>query len=92
LAVFRIANEAVANAFDHAHASAVAINASVAPDSISLEIADDGVGLRDQEARRASSRGRIGLSSMRRRAQLIGAELSIHGSSSGTRVTLTWQA
>jgi signal transduction histidine kinase len=91
LAVYRIANEAVSNAMSHARASAVSITAAVSRNSISLEIADDGVGLRDLEARRASSRGHLGLTSMRRRAQAIGAELSILGSATGTRVVLTWQ-
>jgi signal transduction histidine kinase len=92
LAVYRIAHEAVANALNHANAHHVTIAASIGTDAIELEIADDGVGLPADAARRASSRGRLGLASMRRRAQAIDADFSIDGSDGGTRVGLTWRA
>jgi signal transduction histidine kinase len=91
LAVYRIANEAVTNAVSHGRSSEISIIAAVSPSAIRLEIADDGVGINDQDARRASSRGRLGLASMRRRAQAIGAELSIQGTRAGTKVVVTWQ-
>jgi signal transduction histidine kinase len=91
LAVYRIASEAVANALRHARAHEISIVALVARNSVRLEITDDGVGLQDLDALRATSKGHLGLTTMRRRAQAIGAELSIRGSAAGTKVVLTWQ-
>jgi signal transduction histidine kinase len=91
LAMYRIAAEAVENAIRHSGGTTVALRATVAPDRIELSIADDGAGLRDGAGRDAAKRKRLGLASMRRRAQAIDAELSIDGSR-GTRVRVMWQA
>ncbi len=92
LAMFRIASEAVGNAVRHSGGSRVRIQGSVAPDRIDLRVADDGAGLPADVARDAARRKRMGLASMRRRAQAIDAELSIDGSSTGTQVKVAWQA
>jgi signal transduction histidine kinase len=92
LAMFRIASEAVGNAVRHSGGSFVRIEASVAPDRVELVVADDGAGLAPEQAREAAKRKRLGLSSMRRRAEAIDAELSIDGSGRGTRVRAVWQA
>jgi len=92
LAMYRIASEAVGNAVRHSGGTAVQIRASVAPDHIDLLITDDGRGLAPTAARDASKRKRLGLASMRRRAQAIDAELSIDGTSTGTQVKVAWQA
>ena len=92
LAMYRIASEAVGNAVRHSGGSTVRITASVAPDRVELSIVDDGAGLASEAARDAARRKRLGLVSMRRRAEAIDAELSIEGSSSGTRVRAVWQA
>jgi two-component system sensor histidine kinase DegS len=92
LAVFRIASEAVGNAVRHSGGNEVTIRAAVAPDRVELIVADDGAGLDDKSARDASKQKRLGLASMRRRAQAIDAELSIDGSARGTQVRLVWQA
>jgi signal transduction histidine kinase len=91
LALYRIAQEALTNALRHARASSVTITARILKRSIELEIADDGVGLRPDDQRRAVGQGRLGLASMRRRARGIGADLSLEGSPQGTKVTVTWQ-
>jgi signal transduction histidine kinase len=92
LAMYRIASEAVGNAVRHSGGTAVRIHASVAPDRVELLVADDGAGLAADAARDAAKRKRLGLASMRRRAQAIDAELSIDGSTAGTQVKVTWQA
>jgi signal transduction histidine kinase len=92
LAMYRIASEAVGNALRHAGGSKVSIRASVAPDRVDLFVADDGAGLDDASARDAAKHKRLGLASMRRRAQAIDAELSISGSPRGTEVRVVWQA
>jgi signal transduction histidine kinase len=92
LAVYRIAHEAVMNAIAHAKATRIVIAAAVGEDAIDLQIVDDGVGLTDQELRQASTRGRLGVASMRRRAKGIDADLGIKGSKVGTEVSVTWRA
>jgi signal transduction histidine kinase len=58
---------------------------------VELVVTDDGSGFDAGAA--SSARGKhIGLSSMRRRAQAIDADLSITAESPGTRVRALWQA
>ena len=92
LAMYRIASEAVGNAVRHSGGSRVRIGGSVAPGRVELTVADDGAGLAPDAARDAAKRKRMGLASMRRRAQAIDAELSIDGSTHGTHVRVAWQA
>jgi signal transduction histidine kinase len=80
------------NAIAHAEARRVVVAAAISEDAIDLQIADDGIGLSDDDLHRASGRGRLGVSSMRRRARGIDADLSIDGGRDGTRVTVTWRA
>ncbi len=92
LAVYRIAAEAVSNAVRHSGGTEVRIHASVAPDRVELLVADDGAGLAVDAGHDAAKRKRMGLASMRRRAQAIDAELWIDGSDAGTQVRVAWQA
>jgi signal transduction histidine kinase len=83
--VYRIAQEALANALKHANAKAVEIRLNVTPSSVLLTIRDDGVGLPRTEM---GSRG-LGLSSMQHRAAAIGARLEVKSlSEGGTEVRL----
>jgi len=91
LAVFRIAQEAIANAIQHSHASMVRIEGDVARDGVDVTVRDNGEGIAKDGARSATRRGRLGLASMRRRAEAVDADLSIEGSSTGTRVRVRWQ-
>jgi signal transduction histidine kinase len=90
LAVFRVAQEAVANALRHAQASEIRLAGEVAAGRIVLSVTDDGRGLDEAEARAAARRGRLGLASIRRRAEAIDAEVDISGSPEGTRVAVRW--
>jgi len=92
LAMYRIASEAVGNAVRHSGGTRIRIAGSVAPGRVELTVADDGAGLAPDAAREAAKRKRMGLASMRRRAQAIDAELSIDGSARGTQVRIAWQA
>jgi signal transduction histidine kinase len=92
LAMYRIASEAVGNAVRHSGGSGIRIRAAIAPDRVQLTVTDDGAGLPADTARDATKRKRLGLASMRRRAQAIDAELSIDGSEGGTQVKVAWQA
>jgi signal transduction histidine kinase len=91
LAVFRIAQEAVGNAIAHAEASTIDITSEISPSSVELVVSDDGSGIRPEDGRSAARRGRLGLASMRRRAQGIDAEFSIDGHPSGTTVRVAWR-
>jgi two-component system NarL family sensor kinase len=90
LAIFRIAQEAVLNAVRHAHPTGVLITGSIGPDAIDVRVSDDGTGLTPSRLKAVTSKGRIGLASMRRRAQAIGAEISIDGREGGTVVHVQW--
>jgi signal transduction histidine kinase len=58
---------------------------------VELIVSDDGSGFDPGAPSRARGK-HIGLSSMRRRAQAIDADLSITAASPGTRVRALWQA
>ena len=93
LAVFRIVQEAVTNAMKHARCSELLIEGSVSATRIDLRITDDGSGVTGREMNRAMRDGRLGLASMRRRAEAIDADLRIDGRpGKGTTVSLGWSA
>jgi signal transduction histidine kinase len=71
--LYRIAQEATANALRHSGASHIYISAEVCDDGLLLAIQDDGCGIRDS--------GRelwgLGINSMASRAELLGGELQL---------------
>jgi two-component system sensor kinase FixL len=71
--LFRIAQEALANALRHAHANSITVKLDVEPASVRLEICDDGNGLSSTEI----SASGLGLRTMRYRASLLGAKFQI---------------
>jgi len=82
--LYKIAHEALNNVLKHANAKNVQVSINRDQASIILEISDDGIGF-DPAA--AIQKGRLGVISMRERAQLQGWTLSIEsGSSAGTRI------
>ena len=71
--LFRIAQEAAHNAIEHSGATIVRLSLSADPDgALSLEVVDNGSGLTLEEV--DADRG---LRTMRRRAAIIGARLSV---------------
>jgi two-component system sensor histidine kinase UhpB len=83
LAIYRIAQEALTNAMRHSDASEVAVSLSCDDDQLLLSVVDDGRGLPDP------MREGGGLSGMRERAMLIGAELLVGpGPGGGVAVTV----
>jgi signal transduction histidine kinase len=85
-AVFRILQEALANAQRHAEGQNLAVDLRRAGDWLQLEVRDDGIGFAvDSEAR---ARG-LGLSGMRERARLLGGTCRIESRPGrGTSVSL----
>ncbi|WP_026370410.1 ATP-binding protein [Kallotenue papyrolyticum] len=88
LALFRIVQEALRNAQQHAQASQVTIALHYGPDSLEAIIADDGRGFKPPATGEAA-RGHFGLLSMQERAQLAGGSLTIESApGQGTRLTV----
>src|SRR5262249_3698736 len=83
----RVANEAVANALQHAGASRVTVTLELVDRLVRLAVADDGMGFDPAEVRRTS--GRFGLTSMRERAEALGGLLRVDTApGAGTTVRL----
>jgi signal transduction histidine kinase len=76
VAAYRVAQEAITNVVRHSHASSCRITASVSPDTLVLEVLDDGCG-------GAAPSSGVGLRSMHERAAEIGGSLEV-GSLNGT--------
>ena len=87
--LFRITQEAVANAARHGMADRVAVRLSAGDGSIRLVVADNGRGLGSVDPLGASEPGHIGLASMRERTEMLNGELSIESTSDGTTVAVT---
>ncbi|HSG17340.1 MAG TPA: sensor histidine kinase [Anaerolineae bacterium] len=79
LAIFRIVQEALNNAVNHADASEIAVRITTYPDRLRLTVADDGCGIRGGRVDSAHfvAQGHFGLAGMRERAAMIGAGLDI---------------
>ena len=78
LAVFRIAQEALHNAIQHADASEIAVRLTQYPDRLRLTVTDDGRGIAGGvEPARFVAQGHFGLAGMRERAAMIGGKLDV---------------
>jgi signal transduction histidine kinase len=86
LQLLRIVQEALTNVLKHAHAHQVAIRLGMDERAITIEVVDDGAGLKNADAR-----GGHGLANMRIRAQHIGARLEIADRHPGLRVTVRFE-
>jgi len=85
---YRIAAEALANAFRHASASKIETEVTYNSSTLRIRVRDDGVGI-DRAVRSNGQPGHWGLTGMRERAEAIRAELSIWSrESAGTEVEL----
>jgi signal transduction histidine kinase len=81
-ALFRIAQEGLANIAKHSRAREARLTLEFENSQVSLEISDDGCGF----DMRQPAKG-LGLQSMRERAQALGGELRLQSGSQGTRLT-----
>ncbi|HKP28974.1 MAG TPA: ATP-binding protein [Gemmatimonadales bacterium] len=83
---FRILQESLTNVLRHANATRLSIRLVRTPDLLTLEVADNGVGISPD---RQKGTGSLGLVGMRERALACGGEFSITGEpGSGTTVCL----
>jgi signal transduction histidine kinase len=88
--LYRIAQEALANVYRHAGASAIDVRLAFRDDSVCLEIEDNGRGFAVDSAQPASSGGR-GLRNMQQRATELGGQFEISsapGKGAAVRVTV----
>jgi signal transduction histidine kinase len=90
LAIYRIAQEAMHNAIQHADASEIAVRLTQYPDRLRMTITDDGRGIPDgRDPRSFVAEGHFGLAGMRERAAMIGGTLDVHSAPDyGTAVIL----
>ena len=95
-AIYRIAQEALANAAHHANARTLTVELSTTASTssgqagVSLVISDDGIGFDPQQAQTA---GHFGLSGMKERAALVGGDLTVTSQpGQGTSVVLKMAA
>jgi two-component system sensor histidine kinase UhpB len=85
LCCFRLVQEGLCNVAKHAHASEVTVKVTAVPDRVSLEVADNGIGLNGNGTHHE---GGLGISSMRERVKLLSGTFRIgKRSPSGTLMT-----
>jgi two-component system, NarL family, sensor histidine kinase LiaS len=83
-ALYRIAQEGLANAARHSQATSIEIELTHQPGAVCLQISDDGRGFDPS----IPARG-MGLRSMRERAEALGGDFRLESASSGTHLSVT---
>jgi ligand-binding sensor domain-containing protein len=87
--VASIGNEALTNAFHHAHAKNIVLAMNYGRARFTLSVRDDGRGIDAKTLASGAREGHFGLQGMRERAQKIGAEISLSSrEGQGTEITL----
>lgn len=89
--IFRIAQEALNNAYRHSNAEWVDVRLSRDPVSINLIISDDGQGMDLNQILKSTTCRSLGLIGMRERAELTGGTFTIESAQGeGTTVRVWW--
>jgi two-component system, NarL family, sensor histidine kinase DegS len=88
--IFRVAQEAIANAVQHGRATQARVTISLQPDAAVLIVEDNGNGFDVEQALgKAAARQTIGIASMQERAEMLGGWLRIESARGhGSRVEL----
>jgi signal transduction histidine kinase len=86
LVAYRTAQEALTNVSKHAQATRVRLDLMLAPEMLSLEISDNGLGLRSQDLAKARS---FGLRGLQERAATVGGWIDLSSSARGTTLILS---
>jgi signal transduction histidine kinase len=88
--VYRIAGEAVRNAFRHAHAARIEVEIRYDPRQLRLRVRDNGKGIDPKVLEAGARAGHYGLPGMYERAKLVGGKLAVWSElDSGTETELT---
>jgi signal transduction histidine kinase len=91
--VYRIAGEALRNAFWHAQASQIEVEIRYDPRQLRLRVRDNGKGIAPNVLSEGGRAGHHGLPGMQERARLVGGKLTIWSElDSGTEAELTLPA
>jgi signal transduction histidine kinase len=91
--VYRIAGEAMRNAFRHADAHRIEVTLRYEEQRLIVRVRDDGKGIRAEVLEQEQKAGHWGLQGMRERARRVGAELELSSRpGSGTEVELSLPA
>jgi signal transduction histidine kinase len=91
--VYRIAGEAVRNAFSHAQAKRIEVEIRYDERQLRLRVRDDGKGIHAQHLKESGRAGHYGLPGMRERAKLMGGKLTVWSEQdAGTEVELKMPA
>jgi PAS domain S-box-containing protein len=87
---YRVIQEALSNVSKHAEATHVTVRIEASAGTLTVEISDNGRGFDSAEVRGFLRAGKVGLASMRERAELAGGTLTIRtAAGAGTIVTAT---
>jgi len=87
--VYRIAGEAMRNAFKHAQAQRIEVEIRYDERQLRLRVRDDGKGIDAKHLKEGGRAGHFGLRGMRERAKLMGGKLAVWSErDSGTEVEL----
>ena len=87
--IYKIAAEAVRNAFKHAHATRIEVEIRYDHDQLRMRLRDDGNGMDQALLMDKAVEGHYGLHGMRERAALIGATLTVWSDTgAGTEIEL----
>jgi PAS domain S-box-containing protein len=87
---YRVVQEAMSNVKKHASATKVTIRIEGSAGSLRVEVRDNGAGFDPEDAREFLRSGKVGLASMRERAELAGGTLTVKSApGTGTVVTAT---
>jgi signal transduction histidine kinase len=87
--VYRIGREALTNAFRHSHAKKIEMELEYSLKGLCIRVRDDGCGI-DAHVVRSGKEGHFGVSGMRERADLMGAQFRVmSGAAAGTEIELS---
>jgi two-component system sensor histidine kinase DegS len=94
IVLYRVAQEALQNAYKYARGASVTIRVLLESEVVSLTVRDEGPGFDPREVARRAGRTNWGLTSMRERAELIGASFKVtsrpgHGTEVLVRLPIT---
>jgi signal transduction histidine kinase len=91
--IARIVREALFNIAHHARASSAEVDIGFETRHLAIRVRDDGVGIPEHVLARGHKEGHFGMIGMRERAERIGGEITISGSSGdGSEITLSMPA
>ena len=93
LIIFRLVQECLTNIHRHSGSKTATINLSRRPETVFLEVQDQGKGISAGKLAEIQSQSPgVGIRGMRERASQFGGQIDIESSSSGTRVLVTLPA